>query len=56
MRTKEMTMNDYRAMYAEYCLEADVRERYGIDHMDFVDFVAWRKRAEKYLRDNSDSS
>ena len=45
-----MTMNDYRAMYAEYCLEAGDRTE------SFIEFVAWRKRVEKYFENNKDSS
>ena len=57
MRTKEMTMNDYRAMYAEYCLEAGDRSRLGQGTpQGFTEFVAWRKRVEEYFENNKDSS
>ena len=56
MRNKEMSMNDYRVMYAEYCLGAGASYATMAIARSFTKFVAWRKRAEKYLRDNSDSS
>ena len=59
MRNEEMTMNDYRAMYAEYCLEAGDRSRLTsrrVAPIHFTEFVAWRKRVEKYFENNKDSS
>ena len=62
MRTKEMAMDDYKEMYAEYCLEVGdhaLRARdAGIDLRpeSFTDFVVWRKRVEKYFENNKDSS
>ena len=57
MRNKEMTMNDYRAMYAEYCFEVGDRSRLGAGTPEsFTEFVAWRKRVEKYFDNNEDSS
>ena len=64
MRNKEMTMNDYRAMYAEYCMEGADRSRLGSGPVglgpwppeSFTEFVAWRKRVEKYFDNNEDSS
>ena len=57
MRAKEMTMDDYRAMYAEYCMEAGDRSRLGPGTpASFTEFVAWRKRVEKYFENSSDSS
>ena len=54
---KEMIMNDYRAMYAEYCMEVGDRSRLGPGTpASFTEFVAWRKRAEKYFENSSDSS
>ena len=55
-------MNDYRAMYAEYCLEVGDHAHWardaGIDLRpeSFTDFVVWRKRVEKYFENNKDSS
>ena len=50
-------MNDYRAMYAEYCFEAGDRSRLGPGTpQGFTEFVAWRKRVEKYFENNKDSS
>ena len=52
-------MNDYRAMYAEYCLEAGDRSRLTsrrVAPIHFTEFVAWRKRVEKYFENNKDSS
>ena len=61
MRNKEMTMDDYRAMYAEYCLEAGHPTLMAAwapcySTKSFADFVAWRKRVEKYFDNNEDSS
>ena len=48
-------MDDYRAMYAEYCMEAG--HGYAIMTPEgFTNFVAWRKRVEKYFENNKDSS
>ncbi len=38
-------MNDYKAMYAEYCMEGG----FQISPEGFTEFVAWRKRVEKYF-------
>jgi hypothetical protein len=65
MKTKEMTMNDYKAMYVEYRLKAGNRSRLGPGTPEsFEEFVAWRKRSawmmksqvEKYFENNKDSS
>ena len=62
MKTKEMTMNDYRTMYAEYCLEAGEGGAPAVCRLgpgtpeSFTEFVAWRKRVEKYFENNKDSS
>ena len=43
-----MTMNDYREMYAEYCMEVGDRSRLGPGRPEsFTEFVAWRKRGLK---------
>jgi len=54
-------MNDYKAMYAEYCLKAGDRSRLGpATPISFEEFwIAWRKRSawpEKYFENNKDSS
>ncbi len=50
-------MNDYKEMYAEYCLKAGDRSRLGPGTPEsFEEFVAWRKRVEKYFENNKDSS
>ena len=52
-----MTMNDYREMYAEYCMEVGDRSRLGPGRPEsFTEFVAWRKRVEKYFENSPDSS
>ena len=57
MRTKEMTMDAYKVMYAEYCMEVGDRSRLGPGTPEsFTEFVAWRKRVEKYFDNNEDSS
>jgi hypothetical protein len=45
-------MNDYKAMYAEYCLKAGDRSRLG------PGTTAWmmKSRVEKYFENNKDSS
>jgi hypothetical protein len=41
-------MNDYREMYAEYCMEVGDRSRLGPGRPEsFTEFVAWRKRGLK---------
>ena len=55
-------MDDYKEMYAEYCLEVGDHALWardaGIDLRpeSFTDFVVWRKRVEKYFENNKDSS
>ena len=54
-------MNDYRPMYAEYCLEPGHPTLMAAwapcySTKSFADFVAWRKRVEKYFDNNEDSS
>ncbi len=50
-------MNDYKAMYVEYRLKAGNRSRLGPGTpLSFKEFVAWRKRVEKYFENNKDSS
>ena len=55
---KEMSMDDYKEMYAEYCIENDLVGAPGIrlQGVGFNRFVAWRKRVEKYFENISDSS
>ena len=58
MRTKEMPMDDYKVMYAEYCMVwayAGAAPAPGASE-SFTEFVAWRKRVEKYFDNNEDSS
>ena len=38
-------MSDYKAMYVEYCMEGG----FQISPEGFTEFVAWRKRVEKFL-------
>ena len=58
MRNKEMTMTDSSdhehmlMMYHEACIE----ENATMTHDGFMNFVAWRKRVEKYFDNNEDSS
>ena len=52
MRNKEMSMNDYREMYKECCLE----ENATMTPEGFMSFVAWRKNVEKYFDNNEVSS
>ena len=40
------------AMYRESCMEANTKKT----HEGFKNFVAWRKRVEKYFDDIKDSS
>jgi hypothetical protein len=56
MRNKEMSMNDYRVMYAEYCLGAGASYATMAMARSFTKFVAWRKRVEKYFENRPDSS
>ena len=53
-----MAMDDYKEMYAEFCIENDLVGAPGIrlQGVGFNRFVAWRKRVEKYFDDISDSS
>ena len=44
MRNKEMSMNDYRVMYAEYCLGAGASYATMAMARGFTKFVAWRKK------------
>ena len=45
MRNKEMSMNDYREMYKECCIE----ENATMTPEGFMSFVAWRKNVEKHF-------
>ena len=67
MRNKEMSMNDYRVMYAEYCLEAGASYSTMAVARGLTKFIAWRKRkdfksfmtkkmVEKYFENRPDSS
>ena len=49
---RPMTEQEYRDMYAEYCMESGVRWT----DRGFVEFKAWRKRVEKLFDNSSDSS
>ena len=44
MRNKEMSMNDYRVMYAEYCLGTGASYATMAIARCFTKFVAWRKK------------
>ena len=58
MRNKEMTMTDISdhehmlVMYGEACIE----ENATMTHEGFMNFVAWRKRVEKYFDNNEEAS
>mgnify|MGYP003647341128 FL=1 len=43
---------EYRDMYAEYCMEDGSR----MTERGFVEFKAWRKRVEDLFNKSSDSS
>jgi len=47
-----MNEQEYRDMYAEYCMESGER----MTDRGFVEFKAWRARVEKYFDNSSDSS
>ena len=47
-----MNEEEYREMYAEYCMESGSRMTEG----GFEEFKAWRKRVEKYFNNMKDSS
>ena len=49
---RPMNEQEYRDMYAEYCMESGVR----MTDRGFVEFKAWRKRVEKLFDNSSDSS
>ena len=40
-----MNEQEYRDMYAEYCMESGER----MTDRGFTEFKAWRKKVEKYL-------
>ena len=49
---RPMNEQEYRDMYAEYCMESGTR----MTDRGFVEFKAWRKRVEKLFDNRSDSS
>ena len=49
---RPMTEQEYRDMYAEYCMESGER----MTDRGFMEFMAWRKRVEKLFDNSSDSS
>ena len=49
---RPMNEQEYRDMYAEYCMESGTR----MTDRGFVEFKAWRKRVEKLFDNSSDSS
>ena len=49
---RPMTEQEYRDMYAEYCMESATR----MTDRGFREFMAWRKRVEKLFDNSSDSS
>ena len=42
-----MTEQEYRDMYAEYCMEGG----FQISPEGFAEFVEWRENVEKYFED-----
>jgi hypothetical protein len=48
----EMTTEEYREMYREYCMEGG----FVMSSEGFAEFVTWRKRVEKYFDNSSDFS
>ena len=49
---RPMNEQEYRDMYAEYCMESGTR----MTDRGFVEFKAWRKRVEKLFDNRSDSA
>ena len=49
---RPMNEQEYRDMYAEYCMESGVRWT----DRGFVEFKAWRKRVEDLFEKRADSS
>ena len=49
---RPMTEQEYRDMYAEYCMESG--ERWT--DRGFMEFMAWRKRVEDLFEKRADSS
>ena len=47
-----MTTEEYKEMYRENCLEGG----FAMSSEGFAEFVAYRKRVEKYFENNPDSS
>ena len=43
-----MNEQEYRDMYAEYCMESGER----MTDRGFTEFKAWRKRVEEFFRDS----
>ena len=50
-----MTIEEYKEMYREMCVERLVPVGKDKD-LAFAEFVAYRKRVEKYFDNSSDSS
>ena len=48
----EMNEQEYRDMYAEYCMESGER----MNDRGFMEFKAWRERVEKLFEESADSS
>ena len=46
----EMNEQEYRDMYAEYCMESGER----MTDRGFMEFKAWRKRVEKLFEKDAD--
>ena len=47
-----MTEQEYRDMYAEYCMEGSER----MTGRGFMEFKAWRKRVESFFDKRAESS
>ena len=47
-----MTEQEYRDMYAEYCMEGSER----MTDRGFMEFKAWRKRVETFFEKRAESS
>ena len=45
---RPMNEQEYRDMYAEYCMESGER----MTDRGFTEFKAWRKRVEEFFRDS----
>ena len=48
----EMNEQEYRDMYAEYCMESGER----MTDRGFTEFKAWRKRVEKLFEEREEST